>query len=351
MAKASKKKPAKAAKAEAVKAEDANKEEPKTESTSGEAKQARGTKSATKKESGKRARSEEPKPDEYVEDKEEVWRNVFLVGTEWDQLDDVYAKYKWNFDHLDEALEEGELSANDSQRGNESVYLFGTTEPQLIQVHEDETKPKLVVPVPVIVAIRSAVRPPEMLGIKSVQMEKESIVPMKQFKMGWVEQFEPTRDPSKKKRQKSASSPSLDLDHWCPHIFFPHKAETEDATADTVVNVVRTIDGKGLVFDYDWEMDELDDFTKEIMESHELPPASMDEVRDAIREEVKAAKQRIKEEKEARKKKIEAFSPEEREALKNIKLLKFYPTNKIPDVSQVKSTYINRYYGHAQKVL
>eukprot|EP00741_Cyanophora_paradoxa_P003423 tig00000704_g3326.t1 len=319
MAKASKKKPAKAAKAEAVKAEDANKEEPKTESTSGEAKQARGTKSATKKESGKRARSEEPKPDEYVEDKEEVWRNVFLVGTEWDQLDDVYAKYKWNFDHLDEALEEGELSANDSQRGNESVYLFGTTE--------------------------------QMLGIKSVQMEKESIVPMKQFKMGWVEQFEPTRDPSKKKRQKSASSPSLDLDHWCPHIFFPHKAETEDATADTVVNVVRTIDGKGLVFDYDWEMDELDDFTKEIMESHELPPASMDEVRDAIREEVKAAKQRIKEEKEARKKKIEAFSPEEREALKNIKLLKFYPTNKIPDVSQVKSTYINRYYGHAQKVL
>jgi len=49
-----------------------------------------------------------------------VWKEVFLVGTEWDQFGDV-DKYDWDFDHLDDAINDGELKEG-------KLYLFGSTE-------------------------------------------------------------------------------------------------------------------------------------------------------------------------------------------------------------------------------
>ena len=45
---------------------------------------------------------------------------------------------------------------------------------------------KEVVPVPTVCTVLLDFPPSELLGIKSVQMESESIVPMRQMKMAWV---------------------------------------------------------------------------------------------------------------------------------------------------------------------
>lgn len=51
---------------------------------------------------------------------EDVWKEVYLAGTEWNQFADV-DKYDWDFEHLDDALNDGALAKG-------SVYLFGSTE-------------------------------------------------------------------------------------------------------------------------------------------------------------------------------------------------------------------------------
>ncbi|KAG6383987.1 hypothetical protein SASPL_156224 [Salvia splendens] len=125
----------------------------------------------------KRAKVAKPETEtEYFADKrnlEDLWLQVFPVGTEWDQLDMVY-EYKWNFTNLEEALEEG------GELHDKKVYLFGCTEPQLVPF-KDQSK---VTMIPVVVAVVSPFPPSDKIGIKSVQRETEEIVPMKQMK--WI---------------------------------------------------------------------------------------------------------------------------------------------------------------------
>ncbi|KAK0608100.1 hypothetical protein LWI29_025486 [Acer saccharum] len=58
----------------------------------------------------KRVKASKPEAEtEYFEDQrnlEDLWKAVFPVGTEWDQLDSVY-QYNWNFSNLEDAFEEG----------------------------------------------------------------------------------------------------------------------------------------------------------------------------------------------------------------------------------------------------
>lgn len=88
---------------------------------------------------------------------------------------------KWDFSHLDEALQSGSLLPNEHSEKT-SIYCFGCTEPQMIPVNDTTT----VVPIPVIVAVQTDIPLPEKLGLNSVQMESEKIVDMHRFKMGWM---------------------------------------------------------------------------------------------------------------------------------------------------------------------
>ncbi|KAG9151755.1 hypothetical protein Leryth_002033 [Lithospermum erythrorhizon] len=131
-----------------------------------------------KKKPAKRARVVKPEKEEYFEDErnlEDLWKQVFPVGTEWDQLDMVY-KYKWNFQNLEEAFEEG------GKLYGHKVYLFGCTEPQMVNYQDQGT----ITLIPAVVAIVSPFPPSDKIGINSVQREAEEIVPMKQMKMDWV---------------------------------------------------------------------------------------------------------------------------------------------------------------------
>ncbi|GER48979.1 hypothetical protein STAS_26186 [Striga asiatica] len=313
---------------------------------------------------GRRKRAKVSKPEtetEYFPEKrnlEDLWQQVFPVGTEWDQLDMVY-QYKWNFSNLEDALEEG------GELHNKTVYLFGCTEPQLVSF-QGQAK---VTMIPVVVAIVSPFPPSDKIGIKSVQRETEEILPMKQMKMAWVPYIPLEKREAQVERLKnskifilSCTQRRAGLQHlkiervkkfeYCLPYFYNPFLEDE-VEQSTVVQILYPIDPKPVFCEFDWELDELEEFTDKLVEEEELTEDQKEAFKDFVKEKVREAKKANREAREARKKALAEMSEETRAAFENMKFYKFYPvsTPDTPDVSSVKSPFINRYYGKAQMVL
>nr|KYP69345.1 Myosin-H heavy chain [Cajanus cajan] len=286
-----------------------------------------------------------PKPDEYFEDKrnlEDLWRETFPVGTEWDQLDSVY-QYKWNFSNLENAFEEGGVLHG------KRVYLFGCTEPQLVWF-KDESK---VVCIPVVVAVVSPFPPSDKIGINSVQRESEEIIPMKQMKMDWVpyiplEDRESQVDRLKSQifilscTQRRAALKHLKLDRvkkyeYClPYFYQPFKED--ELEQSTEVPIIFPAEPKPVFCEFDWELDELEEFTGKLIEEEELSRDQKDTFKEFVKEKVREAKRANREAREARRKAIEEMSEETKAAFGNMRFYKFYPvqSSDAPDVSNVK---------------
>ncbi|CAJ1974587.1 unnamed protein product [Sphenostylis stenocarpa] len=301
-----------------------------------------------------------PKPDEYFEDKrnlEDLWRETFPVGTEWDQLDSVY-QYKWNFSNLENAFEEGGVLHGSK------VYLFGCTEPQLVWF-KDESK---VVCIPVVVAVVSPFPPSDKIGINSVQRESEEIIPMKQMKMDWIpyiplEDRESQVDRLKSQifilscTQRRAALKHLKLDRvkkyeYClPYFYQPFKED--ELEQSTEVQIIFPAEPKPVFCEFDWELDELEEFTDKLIQEEELSEDEKDTFKEFLKEKVREAKKANREAREARRKAIAEMSEETKAAFENMKFFKFYPVENpdAPDVSNVKSPFINRYYGKAHQIL
>ncbi|CAN6206318.1 unnamed protein product [Urochloa humidicola] len=107
---------------------------------------------------------------------EDLWLSAFPIGTEWENIDKI-KEFNWNFENLEKTLEEG------GELYGKKVYLFGSTEPQLLDVDGESKK---MVYIPVVVAVDCPFPPSDKIGINSVQRENEEIVPMKAMKMAWV---------------------------------------------------------------------------------------------------------------------------------------------------------------------
>ncbi|KAG5035961.1 hypothetical protein AAZX31_04G200900 [Glycine max] len=298
--------------------------------------------------------------EEYFEDQrnlEDLWRETFPVGTEWDQLDSVY-QYKWNFSNLENAFEEGGVLHG------KRVYLFGCTEPQLVWF-KDESK---VVCIPVVVAVVSPFPPSDKIGINSVQREFEEIIPMKQMKMDWIpyiplEDRESRVDRLKSQifilscTQRRAALKHLKLDRvkkyeYClPYFYHPFKED--ELEQSTEVQIIFPAEPKPVFCEFDWELDELEEFTDKLIEEEELLEDQKDTFKEFVKEKVREAKKANREAREARRKAIQEMSEEARAAFENMRFYKFYPVQSpdAPDVSNVKSPFINRYYGKAHEVL
>ncbi|KAI3776600.1 hypothetical protein L1987_46386 [Smallanthus sonchifolius] len=288
---------------------------------------------------------------------EDLWKQIFPVGTEWDQLD-LLSEYKWNFSNLEDAFEEGGVLHG------KKVYLFSCTEPQLLFFHGQSK----VTCIPVVVAIVSPFPPSDKIGINSVQRESEEIVDMKQMKMDWVPYFPLGQRGSSVERLKSqifiltcgqrrSGLKHLKLDRikkfeYClPYFYHPFKEdETEQST---IVDIMYPIEPKPVVCEFDWELDELEEFTNELIAAEELSEDQKDAFKEFVREKVRDGKRANREARERRKKAREELSQEKVAAFENMRFYKFYPvaTPDTPDVSSVKSPFINRYYGKAHQVL
>ncbi|XP_042427713.1 protein HEAT INTOLERANT 4-like isoform X2 [Zingiber officinale] len=252
----------------------------------------------------KKTRVKAPKPKvetEYFSEKrnmEDLWQSAFPVGTEWDNMDKL-SEINWCFSNLESAFEEG------GELHGKTVYMFVSTEDS---------------PIP----------PSDKIGVKSVQREKEEVIPMKTMKMAWVPYIPLEDGLSQVDRlktqiftmactQRRSALKHLRIervkqyDYCLPYLQSLKADEDED---DTVVNIMFPLEPP-IVCDYDWEMYEIEEYVKE-----------------QVRERRKAQRQA----KEARKKAIEDMDPKTREAMENMKFYKFYPvpTLDTPDISHVK---------------
>ncbi|XVE86681.1 hypothetical protein DITRI_Ditri18aG0053900 [Diplodiscus trichospermus] len=309
----------------------------------------------------KRAKTSKPLPEpEYFEDKrnlEDLWKAVFPVGTEWDQLDSVY-QFNWNFSNLEDAFEEG------GKLYGKKVYLFGCTEPQLVP-YKGENK---VICIPVVVAVVSPFPPSDKIGINSVQREAEEIIPMKQMKMDWVPYIPLENRGSRVDRLKSqifilsctqrrVALKQMKIDRlkkyeYClPYFYQPLKED--ELEQSTEVQIIFPAELKPVFCEFDWELDELDEFTDKLIEEDELDKDQKDAFKEFVKEKVREAKKANRQAREARKKALEEMSEETKAAFENMRFYKFYPVQSpdSPDVSNVKSPFINRYYGKAHEIL
>lgn len=309
----------------------------------------------------KRVKASKPKSEpEFFPDQrnlEDLWKAVFPVGTEWDQLDSVY-EYKWEFSNLEKAFEEG------GELYGKKVYLFGCTEPQLV-FFKGEAK---VICIPVVVAVVSPFPPSDKIGINSVQREAEEIVPMKQMKMDWVpyiplEDRDSRVDKLKSQifmlscTQRRAALKHLKIDRvkkyeYClPYFYQPLKED--ELEQSTIVQIIFPAEPKPVFCEFDWELDELEEFTNDLIKEEELSGDQKEAFKDYVKEKVREAKKANREAREARKKVLEEMSEETKAAFGSMKFYKFYPvkTPDSPDISNVKAPFINRYYGKAHMVL
>ncbi|CAH8270629.1 unnamed protein product [Arabidopsis lyrata] len=295
----------------------------------------------------------------YFEEKrnlEDLWKVAFPVGTEWDQLDALY-EFNWDFQNLEEALEEG------GKLYGKKVYVFGCTEPQLVP-YKGANK---IVHVPAVVVIESPFPPSDKIGITSVQREVEEIIPMKKMKMDWL----PYIPIEKRDRQVDKMNSQIftlvctqrrsalrhmkedqlkKFEYCLPYFYQPFK---EDELEQSTEVQIMFPSEPPVVCEFDWEFDEIQEFVDKLVEEEALPAEQTDEFKEYVKEQVRAAKKANREAKDARKKAIEEMSEDTKQAFQKMKFYKFYPqpSPDTPDVSGVKSPFINRYYGKAHEVL
>ena len=308
----------------------------------------------------KKARVAKPQEEpEYFEDErnlEGLWKAAFPVGTEWDKLDAVY-EFNWDFKNLEEALEEGGLLHG------KKVFVFGCTEPQLVP-YKGANK---IVLVPAVVAVESPFPPSDKIGVTSVQREVEEILPMKTMKMDWLPYIPFDKRGRQVDRmnfqifvmtctQRRAALRHMKEDRvkkyeYClPYFYQPFK---EDELEQSTEVQIMFPSEPPVVCEFDWEFDELEEFVDKLIAEEALPAEQKDEFKEYVKEQVRAAKKANREAREARKKAIEDMSEDTKQAFQSMKFYKFYPqpSPETPDVSGVKSPFINRYYGKAHQVL
>ncbi|GKE02186.1 heat intolerant 4-like protein [Tanacetum coccineum] len=297
---------------------------------------------------------------EYFDDQrelEDLWKQVFPIGTEWDQLDLLF-EYKWNFKNLEDAFEEGGVLHG------RKVYLFSVSEP-LSQMLFMNGQLKVTC-LPVVVAVVSPIPPSDKIGINSVQREAEEIIDMKQMKMDWVPYIPFGKRGASVERlnsqifilncvQRRAGLKRLKLDRvkkfeYCLPYFY-HPFREDEAEQNTVVDIMFPAEPP-VVCEFDWELDELEEFANELIASEELTEDHKDEFKEFVKEKVREAKRANREAREKLKKAGEEMDQKAVAAFENMRFYKFYPVA-TPDTpaSEVKSSFINRYYGKAHQVL
>ncbi|CAH2043439.1 unnamed protein product [Thlaspi arvense] len=355
---------------------DEKKEETETPLRRGKRKRVTKSESEKKEENNpppraKRARATKPRepqpvPEYFTEKRslEDLWKAAFPVGTEWGQVDELY-EFKWNFTNLEEALEEG------GKLHGKTVYAFGCAEcklalilPQLV-TYKNETKTVLV---PAVVCIESSIPPSDKIGITSDQIQADEIIPMKDMKMAWVPYIPLEKRDREVDRmnfqifilgctQRRSALKHLKEDrvkkfnHCLPYTDNPFKEyESEQGTMVQI-----TFPSEPPVLrEYDWENNNLEDFTNDLITDEALLLNKKDEFMEFVKEQCENAKKTKEKAKQDREKAMEGMSEETKEAYKEMKLYKFYPlpSPDTPDLSGIeKSSFINKYFGKAHEVV
>jgi hypothetical protein len=294
------------------------------------------------------------------------WKDIFLLGTEWENIEKVY-QYEWDFDHLEAMLNDETSILYEKKK----IHLFGGTEAQTIGNGNQ------VVQIPVITAIVSDLGPSERIGITSVQQE-EQVIDMDLTRFSWVPYY-PDGVPRSKsdkpnifymdcnqrfaKLKQLQASDEIEFHRYqyylCHHILPEDLLDEEKQCGDTVVNLIEKIDGvnKGISIEYNWEEDDMKEIIEEAAEDVWLEEEEIrldDNQKQDLMEKLKAAVEQAKTKRKIMmrvcEKKYEKYTLEERRNLETLKTYKFYPQNTVPNIASVEDKRVNRYFGNADGV-
>ncbi|KAG7535508.1 hypothetical protein ISN45_Aa08g029360 [Arabidopsis thaliana x Arabidopsis arenosa] len=235
-----------------------------------------------------KAQAAEP---EYFEEKrnlEDLWKDTFPVGTEWDQQDAVY-DFNWDFKNLEEALEEG------GKLYGKKVYVFGCTESHSVN-YKNEKKDVIV---PAVVCIESSIPPSDKIGVASVQGEVGEIIPMKNMKMDWVP-YVPLEQRDRQVDRKNfpvfilgctqrrsalkhlPEGRAKKFNYCLPYINNPFKVDESEQS--TVVQI--SFPSEPLVeCEYDWVKSNVEDFTDNLINEEVLLPEQKDAFEEFVKEQ------------------------------------------------------------------
>eukprot|EP00762_Andalucia_godoyi_P005368 ANDGO_06823.mRNA.1 hypothetical protein len=287
--------------------------------------------------------------DESVEESWTEWKDVYFCGTEWENYARIF-DHDWTFEHLWKYLSERE---NGTPEGHK-IYMFGVTEPQFCKVDGQDQ----VVLIPAIVVVESKVAPPELISLKSVQLVEEIMVPFSRLKLSWrrVEStvIHALRCGARKEMiKKMPIERRNEFTYALPYILRKKDIEEASSGQETSVQVqVEREDNPPLLFDHDWEMDTIADRAQEICDDSGITDAAeIDRIKNAIKAAVKSKKEANAKDAEKIKARYDAFSSAQKDAYETMKVSKWYPENKNPEIEQWKTPFINRYWGRASEVL
>ncbi|XP_048437855.1 protein HEAT INTOLERANT 4-like [Pyrus x bretschneideri] len=166
-----------------------------------------------------------------------------------------------------------------------------------------------------LVAVVLPFPPSDMIGINSVQREAEEIIPMKQMKMVGFRIF-----------------------LWSIDFYQPFKEDELEQSTEVPIMFPGEPKSVRVNCEFDWELDELEEFTDKLIEEEELSADQKDEFKEFVKEKVREQKKYNREARETRRKAIEEMSEEAKTAFENVRFYKFYPvhTPDTPDISIVK---------------
>eukprot|EP01118_Nematostelium_gracile_P009388 TRINITY_DN3158_c0_g1_i2.p1 TRINITY_DN3158_c0_g1~~TRINITY_DN3158_c0_g1_i2.p1 ORF type:complete len:786 (-),score=309.43 TRINITY_DN3158_c0_g1_i2:117-2387(-) len=357
------------------------------------------------KETKKEVKSEEPDPDDISEDEfikpplknsdfkmvsipeEEMtkkqlrfekfkdldWRDLPLIGVEEKDKENIYGG-DFKFDHLIEALKHGILSD-----GPHPKYMFMGAQPI-----DGMSKENQVINIPYIVVISSRRPPSEQIAITSVQSGTETVIPgripgfsyhpyvpramQKSYKLGEptpIHYLADVRRDAVYHRMNEQEQYNYAL--MMPYELFPNDVRKSWIKLREVLKKRLSVEVKiprkqrwnarkprppaTLIWDFECHRSaiHLEDMLKQegCDFSEEGRKAAFELIMEAGRKKL----DEMKEDYLRKKKQIKAMSKEDKKALNETRLYKYYPTSEtIRTIHLFKKNTINRFYGNADAV-
>jgi len=286
------------------------------------------------------------------------WKELDFIGMEIKGANEIKEE-PFTFDEMNKQLNEGEL------KGHHPLYLFMGAQPFTVE------GTVIVKNIPYIIIIDCAKPPSNKVAVASIQSGGERIESFSKWHLAYVPylprrfsyatadtppqlhtlKWEARRTVVNKFDQEKAHKVSLLL----PYELLPRSLE--DYPLEKRLGEVKNVDFKfkaenGHEFDIVWDKDthHLVVDIDSLLEEEKLPETERPRIKAALKEQFEKKRQEVRDKFNAEKSELEALKKEEYEALKNIRLYKFYPEHPSLDIRPFMVANINRYYGDAHKV-
>ena len=290
------------------------------------------------------------------------WRDIFFCGTELDHYERLFVK-PWLFPHLGEDLDTDGVLHNDLLAGRH-VYLFGISEPKLVGQE--------FLPVPIICAVSISIPLPEQIGIKSVQMNSVDVLSFEQMDLFFREEVLGITKVKGKPKQKLAVKAlafnkrlstiefmsELQLNRYKYanlYVFRPDIEEKEMKEMVEPTNVIVDVTlHKTTVTDLYEEKDDPAEAARHIVDKHfkGVPCTKADilAISKQLKESMNGEKGRYKARVASIKRQIAECSTEYLDALKDMRIIKYYPYLDTERAEIRTNKLVNRFYGDATEV-